>query len=246
MRVGQSPYSAHQAGMSALWHDADYLPEKRFETPIVQKGLQDMALPTEEHQLPEGVPDPFQKLDAVFEAAALQMEKGLVGQAFLHGKSRSLESTADPMRHVDDQTATLRNSPQKGSVIDQKIIESIRTDLDAARLTNQAAATPITTAKNATRTAAEKEALDGAAGASSVGDVLGNAATFMPMAAGQAVQGVVQGPLPSLASQAVTITSAVASAGQVAAVGLAEGLREDEPVVVKRGLSKAKDKIEKG
>lgn len=237
MRVGSSPFSAHQSGMSALWHDADYIPEKRFETPLVHKHLQDMALPSEQHQLPDGVEDPFKKLDQIFEVAAAQMDKGIAGQAFLHGRARAQE-VADPVRHAADVTKTMHHAPQKGSAVDHKIVESVRADLEQVRLTNQAAATAVPVAKSATKTAAEKEAVAAAPHASSVGDVLGAAATFMPMAAGQAVQGVVQGPLPALASQAVTIANAVAGAGQIATVGVAEGLKEDEPVVVKRGLAR--------
>ena len=33
MRIGGMSASTHAAGMSALWHDADYVPEQRFETP---------------------------------------------------------------------------------------------------------------------------------------------------------------------------------------------------------------------
>jgi len=58
VRIQSNPYSAHRAGMSALWHDTDYLPEQRFETPIVKKTIDDMPLPAEHHQLPDGVADP--------------------------------------------------------------------------------------------------------------------------------------------------------------------------------------------
>lgn len=247
MRVGgtSSAWSAHQAGMSALWHDADYIPEKRFETPRVEKGLEDMALPSEQHQLPEGVEDPFKKLDEIYDVAAQQMDRGLKGASFLHGRPAPVQETTDPRRIEDAARQQTVTTPAKGTTLDQKIVEAVRTESDQQRLTNQAAATPIATAKNATKTAAEKEAIAAAPQASGVGDFLGTAATFMPMAAGQAVQGVVQGPLPALASQAVTITGAVGSAGQIAAVGVAEGLKEDEPVVVRRGLSAKKDKVEK-
>lgn len=252
MRIGSSPFSAHQAGMSALWHDVDYIPEKRFETPLVHKGLQDLALPHEAHQLPEGVADPFQKMDEVFEAAAAQMERGLAGQAFLHGRPASVAAsmaaeTTDPGRRATEELArTSVQTARKGSPTEHKAVESVRADLEQVRLTNQAAAMPIATSRTGTKTAAEKEAVAAAPQASSVGDVLGTASVFLPMAAGQAVQGVVQGPLPALASQAVSIASAVAGAGQIASVGIAEGLKEetptaatrDEPVAIRRGLAK--------
>jgi hypothetical protein len=71
------------------------------------------------------------------------------------------------------------------------------------------------------------------------------ALSFLPMAAGQAVQTVAQGPLPAMATQAASVAGAVISAGTATATGIAEGLREDEPLqkslaeetrVVRRGL----------
>ena len=85
MRVGG--VSTHAAGMSALWHDPDLdAPVKRFETPLVHKNYDEMPLPAEHVELPDGVRDPFAKLDAVYDAAAAQMDRGLKGAEFLHGK----------------------------------------------------------------------------------------------------------------------------------------------------------------
>ena len=69
--------------------------------------------------------------------------------------------------------------------------------------------------------------------------MIGVAATFLPTAGAHAAQHVVQGPLPALASQAVQVAGAVISSGQIAATGVAERLRDDEPVVVRRGLRKS-------
>lgn len=234
MRVGQSPFSAHQAGMSSLWHDADYVPEQRFETPVVRTGLEDFALPTEQHQLPEGVDDPFKKLDAVFEVAAAQMERGIKGASFLHGTHKRVDETNDPRRVMDAQV----NATTKGTAANQKIVESVRTDFEQVRMTNQAAAQPIATTKGASKTAAEKEAVAQAPNVSSVSDALGTAAIFVPMAVGSGIQTAVQGPLPALASQAVTVVGAAGTAGEVMVVGVAEGLKEDAPVVVRRGLNR--------
>mgnify|MGYP006883379765 CR=1 FL=1 len=89
MRIGGGGSStAHLAGMSALWHDVDYVPEKRLETPLVQKGLEEMALPSEEHKLPEGHQDPFAKQEALFDIAAQDMERGIKGMAFLNGTTK--------------------------------------------------------------------------------------------------------------------------------------------------------------
>lgn len=241
MRVGQSPFSAHQHGMSALWHDADYVPEQRFETPLVrQHGLEDMALPSEQHQLPEGVDDPFHKLDAIFEVAAAQMERGLKGAAFLHGKPPAAMPPPpvelDPQRLDDDLVRNNSHGPRKGTAADQKIVDSVRADFEQVRLTNQATANTIPKTKGATKTAAEGDAAAQAPNVSGVNDALGTAATFIPMAAGIGIQSTVQGPLPALATQALAVVGAAASAAQVTLVGVAEGLNEDEPVVVRRGL----------
>lgn len=87
MRIGSTPASTHAAGMSALWHDADYMPEKQLRTPSIEKGLNDLPLPSEQHQLPKGAQDAFAKLDQIYDVAGQQMERGLEGQAFLHGKN---------------------------------------------------------------------------------------------------------------------------------------------------------------
>ncbi len=241
MRVGSSPFSAHQAGMSALWHDADYVPEQRFETPVVRTGLEDFALPTEQHQLPDGVEDPFKKLDAIFEVAAAQMERGLKGAAFLHGHKPRVDDIGEAResrRAVDGQI----NGAQKGSAASQKIVDSVRADLEQVRMTNQAAATPIATTKGASKTAAEKEAVAQAPNMSGVSDALGSAAIFVPMAVGSGIQTAIQGPLPALASQAVTVVGAAGTAGEVMVVGIAEGLKEEAPVQVRRGLQNNSDR----
>jgi hypothetical protein len=62
-----------------------------------------------------------------------------------------------------------------------------------------------------------------------VGNALAAVGTFLPMAAGQAVQSVAGGPLPAMASQALQTAGAVASAVELGATGVAEGLREEPP-----------------
>lgn len=289
MRVGQSPFSAHQAGMSALWHDADYVPEQRFETPIVMRGLQDFAVPSEQHQLPDGVEDPFQKLEAIFELAAAQMDRGIRGVTFLHGKPpvevagpherhedathaalhapgkpsavdvanqgeaaapgdwdvtlphRKPPEPAAPYEHHEDATQAMRHAPAKGSALDDRIMRSVRADLEQARRTDQAAARPTATTNTGAGSAAEREAKANAPQTSAaLGDGPGAAAVIVPMAIGQGLQSAVQGPIPALASQAIVTMGAATSAAQLTAVGIAEGMNEDAPVVPRRGLRDAK------
>ncbi|OGQ21503.1 MAG: hypothetical protein A2138_14845 [Deltaproteobacteria bacterium RBG_16_71_12] len=212
MRIQSNPYSAHQAGMSALWHDTDYLPEQRFETPIVRKTLDDLPLPGEHHQLPDGVADPFARMEAVFDVAAEQMERGVRGAAFLHGKPPA--AGLDPAQH-----ATRLERQQ---------------ERDVAR-----AANAVAKAKGSSKTAADTDADTATTPSGPLDEVIGVAATFLPTAGAHAAQHVVQGPLPALASQAVQVAGAVISSGQIAATGVAERLRDDEPVVVRRGLRKS-------
>lgn len=115
--------------MSALWHDAEYIPEKQLDTPTVEKGLEGHTLPSEQHQLPEGWDDPFAKLEKVYDVAAAQMERGLKGVEFLNGKPAALrapqgasaaayEDTAhDPVDHAHDVSRTIHQ--QQHALFDQ-------------------------------------------------------------------------------------------------------------------------------
>lgn len=95
MRIS-APSTSHLAGMSALWHDAEYLPEKQLYTPTVEKGLEGMPLPSERHQLPEGATDPFAVQEKAYDVAAAQMERGIKGMEFLHGKTNRFEEITSP------------------------------------------------------------------------------------------------------------------------------------------------------
>ena len=97
MRIGGgSGAITAQAGMSALWHDPDIeLERQAIHIPTVEKNLDGMALPSEQHQLPEEAKsDPYAKQEAAFDVAAADMERGLRGQNFLNGK-------AAPAKHHD-------------------------------------------------------------------------------------------------------------------------------------------------
>jgi hypothetical protein len=185
-----------------------------------------MALPPELHQLPDGVADPFSRMEAAFDVAAAQMERGLKGTTFLHGKP--------PPETIVAVNAQLGN---RQAPVEVKAQQDMRRERDDLRQANEAAAITVPKAPGGTKTAADAEqhaaAQVGATG--DVSDAISAAATFVPMAAGQAAQAVAQGPLPALASQAVNTTASVISAANVAATGVAEGLKE-EPLIVRRGL----------
>lgn len=97
--------------MSALWHDADYLPDKSISVPTVERQLDETPLPSEEHQLPKGW-DAFAKMDEVYEVAGEQMDRGIDGQNFLYGKKAptSVDGSAlqkEPTAAADDVTRTI-------------------------------------------------------------------------------------------------------------------------------------------
>ena len=256
MRVGALSVSSHAAGMSALWHDPDFQPVKRFETPLVQKNFDELPLPTEAVELPDGVADPFARLDAVYDAAAVQMERGLKGAEFLHGKKAPSSVTApstpeanaaaspaaasaNPARAGADDPTRLVERPraQQHEPMQQHVHQTTSTTLqrherehhralDAAAQAYQPGRTSSST-KTAAAAEAERAARQGALdSAASV------AATFAPMAASQVVTAAVQGPLPALAASAahaVEVAGAVASAGELALVGINEGLKDTAP-----------------
>jgi hypothetical protein len=258
MRVGALSVSSHAAGMSALWHDPDFEPVKRFETPLVQKNFDQLPLPTEQVELPDGVADPFAKLDAVYDAAAVQMDRGLKGAEFLHGK-KAPSSVTPPTAALDAQPAVgttpgaAPSSPSRVGADDptrlvdrprapplpqaQQVHQTTSTTLqrqerehhrglDAAAQAYQPGQTSSST-KTAASADAERAARQGA-----IDQATSLAATFAPMAASQVITATVQGPLPALAAQAaqaVEVAGAVASAGELALVGVNEGLKDTTP-----------------
>lgn len=138
MRIGGSAASgvAHQAGMSALWHDIDYTPEKLLDAPLVQKGLDGMALPSEEHQVPEGIKDPFKAMDDIYKIAADDMDRGVKGMAFLNGTNTSNTSAvmsahdsvaeANEPRHAIDQANDLTRTLSRTRKMDPTASTEVR------------------------------------------------------------------------------------------------------------------------
>ncbi|MCP4503310.1 MAG: hypothetical protein GY822_25520 [Deltaproteobacteria bacterium] len=103
--------------MSSLWHDPDYNPVKKLDTPLVTRGLEEMALPSEEHKLPEGHSDPFAKQDAIYDIAAQDMERGIKGMAFLNGEKTSSQSA------MVNSSVTM--SGATGSLSSSKVMQSV-------------------------------------------------------------------------------------------------------------------------
>ncbi len=226
MRIGGVSGSSHAAGMSALWHDPDFEPVRRFEPPLVHKNFDDLPVPTEQHQLPEGVKDPFAKLDAVYDAAAVQMERGIKGAEFLHGKKPTADVGLPGGRPADP--TLLHDRPTSIDPAKQTAQRMDRQERDQIRRVDQAAITQPAQSSSSTKTAGAKEA-EKAANQGAVDSAVSAALTFGPMAAVQAATSLVQGPLPALAAQAasaVQTATAVAAAGQLGMAGITEGLKE--------------------
>jgi hypothetical protein len=135
MRIG-NPVSTKNAGMSALWHDVDFVPAKPIDVPTVEKGLEEMPLPSELQKLPEGFDDPFAKQDSAYEVAAEQMDRGLKGVEFLYGKKPPSEvagaamqaapAPLDPLLAADDATRTMLKT-QDGMSGPRAVDQSART-----------------------------------------------------------------------------------------------------------------------
>jgi hypothetical protein len=239
MRVGGSS-TTHHAGMSSLWHDPDFQPVRQFEAPLVQKNFDDLPVPTERHELPDGVEDPFQKLEAVYDAAAVQMERGLKGAEFLHGKKVAATPEGAVMAGPDDATR-IRERPtdparQQATTLD-------RQTRDHQRRLDQAAHTQTVKASSSTKTSADKE-VEHATNAGATGNDGKGAVealmTFGPMVAAQAASATVQGPLATASTQALQMVNTITAASEVALAGISEGVSVDvdAPTGPRRGLAK--------
>lgn len=232
MRIGSVSHSSHAAGMSALWHDPEFdAPVKRFETPLVQKTFDDLPVPTEHHELPDGVTDPFHKLDAVYDAAAVQMERGIKGAEFLHGKKPAVDAKSDPTLVRHDDVTRLQDRPVALDPAKQAVQKLDKQEREQIRRTEQASVTQPTTNTGGSKTAADKEAekVANQGNASAADSALNVAMTFGPMAVAQGATTLAQGPLPVLATQAIQTAGAVASVVELGVVGVTEGLKESPP-----------------
>ena len=216
MRIG-STGTSHHAGMSSIWHDPDFEPGRQFQAPIVTKNFDDLPVPTEQHELPDGVSDPFAKLDAVYDVAAAQMERGVKGAEFLHGKAAP---RVDPAVHADDVTRLQHrpNDPLRSTQHSlKKETHEQQRRLDHAAVVATAQPSSSSSSSN-TAAARDAQALANAGG------VDGTALAFAPMAGGQLAAAAVPGPLPVAASQAAQLVIAVSAAAEVGMAGLASGV----------------------
>jgi hypothetical protein len=257
MRIGGSPASSHAAGMSALWHDAalddDGLPLKRLDIPTVEKKIEDLPLPEERHLVPDGYADPFARMDAAYDVAAAQMERGLKGTEFLHGKAprvdppldaaptqnepppevrRNRTQKVDPAVEAHQETKTLQvELGDRSRPMDQVVKEQLRVEQQTVREIGKASTQIGGQMPDAVGTAARREA-ERASEALHMAESLGIPAALSPLAASQIMQAV---SMPSAVANAVTMAGAAASAGEVVSVGVAQAT-SDEHAIVRRAL----------
>lgn len=209
MRVGRA--STHAAGMSSLWHDVDYVPEKELHTPLVTQTFADMPLPDEEHVLPPGEADPFNRQEAAYEVAAKQMERGIKGAAFLHGtqdagralQAKSVDPSQDATRLVHHQVQQAQERATK--------VQAMRGQ-------------PASAVETAAYLEAEK-----AAEAAEMGEGIGAMVGVLTAGAGHMVQAA---GMAGAAGQAVAAAAAAAGAAQTTSTGMASALRETDDEVM--------------
>ncbi len=228
--------SSHRAGMSSLWHDPDFEPIRQFEAPLVQKNFDDLPVPTEKHELPDGIADPFAKLDAVYDAVEAQNVRGLEGSKFLHGKKPP--SSLDPS-FVQKSTEVVRSAERPVDPARQTATTLDRQTRDQIQKVEAASKQPTMQSSSATKTAAQKE-VEGAANAGAgngSSDALAAAMTFAPMITAQVAASTVTSPVggaAAQATQALQTANSVAAATEVALVGVTEATAAEPGAVAEQ------------
>jgi hypothetical protein len=231
MRIG-NPVSTKNAGMSALWHDVDFVPAQHIDVPTVEKGLEEMPLPSEQQKLPEGFDDPFAKQDSAYEVAAEQMDRGLKGVEFLYGKKPPSEisgatmqaapAPTDPHVAVDDVTRTMMKS-QDGMTGPRAVDQSART-IEKKAIAHQ---------ENRESDVASTSGPRSMSGLSDAAKKGGDAAQMLAVGAVGALAGQGIDPVSSaghIAQEAASVVQGLTTSKL--AVGLTEGMR-DAPAPVR-------------
>jgi hypothetical protein len=217
--------SSHLAGMSALWHDADYLPEKKIHIPTVEKGLDEMPLPSEQHQLPQEL-DAFAKMDEVYEVAGRQMERGIEGANFLHGKqpvnapAETSSSKLQPKDPAEDITRTYLaqgKAQEHDPTLNKQAVQESRAVNAEIKKRDEVASQPTKTS-NATEASYAKQSSKEAQKVLEMAEGVGVA--MVAVAAGQAIDPA----SGTLAAEAASVAKAVTAAKT--AVGMTRPMEE--------------------
>lgn len=185
--------------MSSLWHDPDFEPIRQFHAPVVTRNFDDLPVPTEHHELPDGVDDPFAKLEAVYDVASAQMDRGIKGASFLHGKPLVASATSAVRDLANDVTQVRRPVEQPADPARVQQHTQARATTEQHRRRDEAAAVRVPQPSSSSSSASSSTSAP-------------DAAVFVPMAAGSIVAAAVPGPLAvsSPMEQLATAASAVA------------------------------------
>ena len=204
MQIRSASSSSHVYGMSSLWHDVDYLPEKQFNVPVVHKGLEEMPLPSEMHQKTSDV-DPFQKQEQIYDVAAAQMERGIAGKNFLEGHRMGLDPKVSNSKAIEDQTLNLQQIDKR-----QK----------AGQNRQYGKASHTEASKNATGGGDDSDL-----NVTQVLQGVGMVGGMMTTAATQSVQGI---QLPNAVKDTVAAVGATVGAAETGAMAVAQTALDDD------------------
>lgn len=220
MRVGGSGtgLSSHLAGMSSLWHDADWQPDKSIHIPTVVQKFPDEQdlLPSEQHQLPRGF-DGFAKLDEIYEMAGEQMDRGIEGAQFLHGRRPTTNPDVSAIAQsgegrgveASDQTRTMvarQSDPDRK--VDVRAVQDARAVDDQVRKAAEAGNQP---ARVSNATESSNARRDAANAVKTLEMAEGIGITMAAVAAGQAIDPA-SGTLAAEAAAAVKAISTAKTA----------------------------------
>jgi hypothetical protein len=190
--------------MSSLWHDPDFEPIRQFHAPVVTRNFDDLPVPTEHHELPDGVDDPFAKLEAVYDVASAQMDRGIKGAAFLHGKPLVASATSAARDLANDVTQVRRPVEQPADPARVQHTQARATSEQHRRRDEVAAVRVPQPSSSSSSSSAPSSAPD--------------AAVFVPMATGSIVAAAVPGPL-AVASPVEQLATAASAVAEVAVGG---------------------------
>ncbi len=204
MHIRSASSSAHVYGMSSLWHDVDYVPQKRFDVPTVHKGLDEMPLPSELHQKTADA-DPFQKQEQIYDVAAAQMERGIAGKHFLEGHRVDLDQKIGASQAIQNQNMDLKQIENR---------EKASKNRQYGKVSN-AVETKETQGVGDDSDLAASQLLQG----------VGMVAGMMTTAASQSVQGV---QLPSAVKDTVAAVGSTVGAAETGAMTMTQTVLEDE------------------
>ncbi|MFZ9885926.1 MAG: hypothetical protein ACO3JL_00380 [Myxococcota bacterium] len=210
--------------MSHLWHDQDWQPVKQLDVNRVLRRFDDEQdlLPQVVHQLPSGGAG-FAKLDEAYEIAAAQMDQGLRGSQFLHGRVAPAHVAAASRGAAEspeaaDETRTLAAMPRLGQRHDHVLAAQEARHIDDQVVKAAEAGNQPRRVSNATTGSHERR--DAAQAVKTLAMAEGIGVTMAAVAAGQALDPTAG----TLAAEAASVVKAASFAKT--AVGMTRPMEE--------------------